>query len=149
MSTKVLKRAESRKRFGPGVTVEEIDRGWGSPLEGNIVLAREMPNADKVGGGAMSILVINEKEGFYRTANVYCMDGPLQGHFGRNYKAAGSYVVPLPDTQAGREELYERLQNRKATKNKPYSRTKSNFAGLVVRPEKAAPVAPKKAEVTA
>jgi len=140
MSTK-MKRSEMRKRFGPGVSESEIARGWGSPLKGNVVLAREMPNADKVGGNAQSILVINESEGFYRTANVYCMDGPLGGHLGRNYKAAGSYVVPLPETKEARAELLKRLQDRKATKGKPYSRTKSNFNGLVERVGAAAPVA--------
>jgi len=89
----------------------------------------------------MSILVINTKEGFYRTANVYCMDGPLGGHLGRNYKAAGSYVVPLPADKEARTELLKRLQDRKHTKGKPYSRTKSNFNGLVERVGAVAPAA--------
>ncbi len=148
MTEATLKRSESRKRFGPGVTPEEIARGFGSALKGDIVLARDMPNSDKVGGAAYSILVINTIEGFYRTANVYLSDGPLGGHFGRNYKAAGSYVVPLPDTQAKRDELYKKLKDRKATKGKPYASTKRTFNGLVEKIS-ATKAAPAKATVTA
>lgn len=134
MSTK-MKRAELRKRFGPGVTAEEMERGYGSPLKGDVVLVRDMPNGDKVGGGALSIVVINNKEGFLRVANIYLPDGPLGGHFGRNYTATGSYVVPLEDTKEGREEQVAKYLDPKQTKRNPYkvAHGRATFNGLVER----------------